>query len=42
MNEIKKGNIVTRNSYGNDIYFYVKRVLKLTNKKSIVILKVKN
>ena len=39
MNEIKKGNIVTRNSYGNDIYFYVKRVLKLTNKKSIVILK---
>ena len=39
MYEIKKGNIVTRNSYGNDIYFYVKRILKLANKKSIVILK---
>ena len=39
MYEIKKGNIVTRNSYGNDIYFYVKRVIKLENKKSIVILK---
>lgn len=39
MREIKKGDVVTRNSYGNDIVFYVKRIIKLTNKKEIAILK---
>lgn len=39
MREIKKGDAVTRNSYGNDIVFYVKRIIKLTNKKEIAILK---
>lgn len=39
MREIKKGDIVSRKSYGNDIMFYVKRILKLSNKKEIAILK---
>lgn len=39
MREIKKGDIVSRNSYGNDIIFYVKRVLKLSNQQKIAILK---
>ena len=39
MGEIKKGCAVTRNSYGNDIIFYVKRIIKLANKKEIAILK---
>ena len=39
MREIKKGDIVTRNSYGNDIVFSVKRVLKLNNNYKIAILK---
>ena len=39
MREIKKGDIVSRNSYGNDIIFSVKRILKLSNKKEIAILK---
>ena len=39
MREIKKGDIVTRNSYKNDIMFEVKRVLKLVNSKKIAILK---
>lgn len=39
MREIKKGDVVTRNSYGNDIVFYVKRIIKLTDKKEIAILK---
>lgn len=39
MREIKKGDTVSRNSYGNDIIFYVKRVIKLANKKEIAILK---
>ena len=39
MREIKKGDAVTRNSYGNDIVFSVKRIIKLTNKKEIAILK---
>lgn len=39
MREIKKGDIVSRNSYGNDIIFSVKRILKLANKKEIAILK---
>ena len=39
MEEIKKGDAVTRNSYGNDIIFLVKRIIKLANKKQIEILK---
>ena len=39
MREIKKGDIVSRNSYGNDIMFYVKRIMKLTNKQEVAILK---
>ncbi len=39
MKEIKKGDIVSRNSYGNDIIFSVKRILKLANNKKIAILK---
>ena len=39
MHNIKKGDIVTRNSYGNDIYFFVKRILKIEENKIIVILK---
>ena len=39
MRDIKKGDIVSRNSYGNDIIFSVKRVLKLANKKEVAILK---
>lgn len=39
MREIKKGDIVSRNSYGNDIIFSVKRIIKLANKKQIAILK---
>ena len=39
MHEIKKGDIVSRHSYGNDIIFSVKRIIKLANKKEIAILK---
>lgn len=39
MREIKRGDIVSRNSYGNDIIFVVKRIIKLTNKRQIAILK---
>lgn len=39
MREIKKGDIVSRNSYGNDIVFYVKRIIKLVDKTEIAILK---
>ena len=39
MEEIKKGDAVTRNSYGNDIIFLVKSIIKLANKKQIAILK---
>ena len=39
MREIKRGDIVSRNSYDHDIIFSVKRVIKLTNKKQIAILK---
>ena len=39
MREIKKGDIVNRNSYKNDIMFYVKRILKLVNGRKIAILK---
>ena len=38
MNKIKKGDIVGRKSYGKDILFVVKRILK-TNKGEIVILR---
>ena len=38
MQEIKKGEIVSRNSYGNDIIFSVKRIIKINNKQ-IAILK---
>ena len=39
MREIKKGDIVSRKSYGHDIIFLVKRIVKLANKKQIAILK---
>ena len=39
MREIKKGDIVSRCSYGHDIIFSVKRIVKLANKKQIAILK---
>ena len=39
MEKIKKGDAVTRKSYGNDIIFSVKRIMKLANKKQIAILK---
>ena len=39
MREIKKGDIVSRNSYGNDIIFSVKRIIKLKDKREIAILK---
>ena len=39
MREIKKGDAVTRNSYGNDIVFIVKRILKLEENRQIAILK---
>ena len=39
MREIKKGDIVSRNSYKNDIMFEVKRVLKLVHERKIAILK---
>ena len=39
MREIKKGDIVSRISYKNDIMFEVKRILKLVNEKKIAILK---
>ena len=39
MQEIKRGDIVSRNSYSHDIIFSVKKVIKLANKKQIAILK---
>lgn len=39
MLEIRKGDMVSRNSYGNDVMFYVKRIIKLSNKQKIAILK---
>jgi len=39
MNEIKKGNIVGRKSYGKDIIFVVERIIKMDNKVEIAILK---
>lgn len=39
MREIKKGDIVSRYSYSHDIIFTVKRIIKLTDKRQIAILK---
>lgn len=39
MNKIKKGDVVGRISYGKDILFTVERIIKLTDKKEIAILK---
>lgn len=39
MREIKKDDIVSRNSYGNDIIFSVKRIIKLSDKRKIALLK---
>lgn len=39
MRDIKKGDIVSRHSYGHDIIFSVKRIIKLANKKEVAILK---
>lgn len=39
MREIKKGDIVSRHSYGHDIIFFVKKIIKLNNKKEVAILK---
>lgn len=39
MQEVKKGNIVSRNSYGNDIIFSVNKIIKLNNNKKIALLK---
>lgn len=39
MARIKKGDIVGRNSYGKDILFIVEKIIKLKDKKTIVILK---
>ena len=39
MREIKKGDIVSRNSYSHDIIFSVKKIVKVANKKQIAILK---
>lgn len=39
MNKIKKGDIVTRKSYNEDIYFFVERIIKGKYKKEFAILK---
>ena len=39
MREIKKGDIVSRHSYGHDIIFFVKKIIKINNKKEVAILK---
>lgn len=39
MREIKKGVLVTRKSHGHDILFKVKKIIKLSNAKKLVILK---
>lgn len=39
MQEVKKGDVVSRNSYGNDIIFSVKKIIKLNSKKKIALLK---
>ncbi len=37
MKKIKKGDIVARKSYGMDIIFYVKRIIKLKEKKVAIL-----
>ena len=39
MNMIKNGDIVTRNSYQNDILFYVEKIISSENRGKIAILK---
>ena len=39
MHEIKKGDIVSRNSYQNDILFYVEKIIKTENRGKVAILK---
>lgn len=39
MEKIRKGTIVSRNSYNNDILFIVTKIIKLSNGKKIVLLK---
>lgn len=39
MREIKKGDIVSRDSYDNDIIFSVERIMKLSTKRKIALLK---
>lgn len=39
MEKIKKGDIVSRKSYGNDILFVVSRIIRCRSEKTIVILK---
>ena len=39
MYKIKKGDIVGRKSYGQDILFVVQRIIKMDNKDNIAILK---
>ena len=39
MSSLKKGDIVTRTSYGNDVLFSIERIIELSQATSIVILK---
>ena len=39
MQEIKRGDAVTRHSYNHDIVFLVKKIIKLSNKQEVAILK---
>lgn len=39
MKKIKKGDIVSRNSYQNDILFYVEKIVKTENRRKVAILK---
>ena len=39
MEKIKKGDIVGRISYGKDIVFYVKRIIRQKNGKKIALLR---
>lgn len=37
--QIKKGDIVSRYSYGNDILFFVDKIIKVNRQQKIAILK---
>lgn len=39
MSSLKKGDIVTRTSYGNDVLFSIERIIELSQATSIAILK---